>query len=66
MAATASALGRAYPLSWTNSLSAAGARLDEIQAQLGHANAATTDRYIARIAPERRIADLQRLWRGER
>jgi integrase len=43
-----------------------GARLDEISAQLGHGSNATTDLYLARLAPEQRLEDLQRLWRGER
>jgi site-specific recombinase XerD len=39
-----------------------GAKLDVISGQLGHGSTATTDIYLARIAPEARIDELQRLW----
>jgi site-specific recombinase XerD len=39
-----------------------GARLDAISGQLGHSSAATTDRYLQRMAPEARIDELQALF----
>jgi site-specific recombinase XerD len=39
-----------------------GARLDAISGQLGHSSAATTDRYLARMAPEARISELHELF----
>ncbi len=44
-------------------LSAAQTVTAEIQAQLGHSNAATTSRYIQHIAPQQLISTIrQRTW----
>jgi site-specific recombinase XerD len=48
--------------SHATSLVRGGAKLDAISGQLGHASAATTDRYLQRMAPEARISELQALF----
>jgi site-specific recombinase XerD len=48
--------------SHATSLVRGGARLDAISGQLGHSSAATTDRYLQRMAPEARVNELHALF----
>jgi integrase len=54
------------PAALAFALSAAQTVTAEIQARLGHSNAATTSRYSQHIAPQQLISTIrQRMWRPD-